>query len=107
VDQTSASSDAPPTDRRRTAEISTDGVDLFLLILDDAFRHPEYEYREQDQPELVRMLTKVAEAHLLGRDRLEVRRRLLGRTRRILVIDVGPDWLLRISEGHGSSRGAE
>lgn len=105
VDQASTPLTTPPPRLGRTALITTEGVELFVLTLDGEFSHPEYEYIDRDQPVLVRMLTKAAEAHLLGLDRLEVRRRLFGGERRILVIDLGPDWLLRISDGHGSSRG--
>lgn len=64
--------------RSATALITSDGGELFMLELDEAFSHPEFAYDEDDQPETVLTLAR-AEAYLADQSRLEMRRRLVGR----------------------------
>lgn len=73
---------------RVRARIVTNGVDTFLLDLDDRFEYRDVDWDPAGQREILTLLAMLAEAYLAGSGREGVRRGLFGRRRGELTLEL-------------------
>jgi hypothetical protein len=73
---------------RSKARIATNGVDTFVLDLDDRFEYRDIDWEPQGQGEILRLMTGLAQAYLAGAGREAEKRGLTGRRYRQLILEL-------------------
>jgi hypothetical protein len=64
---------------RDEVRIKTNGVDTFVLDLDDTFEYRDIDWRSEGQGEILTIMTRLAQAYLAGGGRESEKRGLSGR----------------------------
>jgi len=86
--QATPSASAPLHPGRVKARIATNGVDTFVLDLDDRFEYRDIDWEPQGQSEILRLMTGLAQAYLAGDGRETERRGLIGRRHSQLIVEL-------------------
>ena len=82
---------------RVRARIATNGIDTFVLDLDDRFEYRDIDWEPQGQDEILRLMTRLARAYLAGGGRESEKRGLTGRRHRQLVLELdGEPFVFRV-----------
>jgi hypothetical protein len=74
----SSSTHTPNRTDGARAQIKTNGVDTFVLALDDQFEYRDVDWVPEGQRQILTLLTRLAEAYLAGSGRAGVKRGFFG-----------------------------